>query len=213
MIRWLMPKLPLVVGRRRVLAAQLVHEAHPQAILVMDDGFQHLPVHKDITILLDDEQPKNRLCLPAGPYREPRFNRKRADLLLLSRFVVRAAPMQFVSPEGAAIANPARYSVLCALGQPSRFLNALKDALGADPESSTILGDHDPLDAGTLFERIPKDTPQEIPLIVTAKDWVKIRQRPDIGQRTFAIALHKVNIEPEDRFQSWLQEKLHGRPA
>ncbi|MFX8929914.1 tetraacyldisaccharide 4'-kinase, partial [Acinetobacter baumannii] len=67
MFRWLLPDVPLVVGRRRVLAAELVHQHFPKAVLVMDDGFQHLPVKKHIQILLDDPTPKNSRCLPAGP--------------------------------------------------------------------------------------------------------------------------------------------------
>jgi tetraacyldisaccharide 4'-kinase len=209
MFRWLRPDLPLVVGRRRVLAAQLAHEAHPNAVLLMDDGFQHLPVKKDFTILLDEENPRNRLCLPAGPYREPRFNRKRADLVLPRDFRILAQPLSFVNPEGNVVPNPAAYSVLCALGQPARFLASLEANLGGTPMVTQLLPDHDPLDRGTLLDSLPR----EVPVIVTAKDWVKIRERDDWSERSFLIARHEIRFEPEAKLRDWLTERLHGRTA
>ncbi|RYD40359.1 MAG: tetraacyldisaccharide 4'-kinase, partial [Verrucomicrobiaceae bacterium] len=60
MLRMQVPDLPLVVGRRRVLAAAIVHQHFPNAVMLMDDGFQHLPLRKTLSIVLDPLQPKNR---------------------------------------------------------------------------------------------------------------------------------------------------------
>jgi tetraacyldisaccharide 4'-kinase len=59
MIREALPDVPLVVGRKRVDAAALVAAHHPGAVLLMDDGFQHLPLRKDVSIVLDPERPVN----------------------------------------------------------------------------------------------------------------------------------------------------------
>ncbi len=202
MIRWLLPEVPLVVGRRRVLAAELVHEHHPQAVMLMDDGFQHLPLKKHLSIVLDPERPKNPWCLPAGPYREGRWNRRRADLVLPGQFRVEAEPLHLIRPDGASAERPVRMSALCALGQPEGFFRALGDA-----EPRVALPDHDPLDAGNLLGRLPADRP----VVVTAKDWVKLRERPDVGEREFLIARHSVRIEPADEFRAWLETRLDGR--
>ncbi|HVL40476.1 MAG TPA: tetraacyldisaccharide 4'-kinase, partial [Fimbriimonadaceae bacterium] len=98
MLRWLQPDLPIVVGRRRVLAAQLVARSWPGSVMLMDDGFQHLPLHKHLTLLLDPDIP-NSQTLPAGPYREPRVNRSRADLVLPGAFRVQRRSLRFVDPE------------------------------------------------------------------------------------------------------------------
>jgi tetraacyldisaccharide 4'-kinase len=79
--------------------------------------------------------------------------------------------------------------------------------VGAGPEPALLLGDHDPLDAGTLLQRLPTDWPT----IVTAKDWVKLRERPDIGTRQFLIARHSVRVEPAAEFREWLGAKLDER--
>lgn len=202
--RWKRPDLPLIVGRRRVLAAQLCHWKYPDAILLMDDGFQHLPLKKDLTILLDPEKPENSLCLPAGPYREPRWNRKRADIVIPGKFRVQETT-KFVSPDGKEVPTPDKFSLLLALGRPQNVIAALQ-AKDLDIAERTILPDHDPLTSGNLIERLPED----IPTVVTAKDWVKLRNRPDAHRREFIILDHSVTIEPQDEFRAWLKSKLDG---
>jgi tetraacyldisaccharide 4'-kinase len=56
-------------------------------LFLLDDGFQHLPLARDVNILLlDASQPLNRqLLLPAGPLREPLSAMQRADILVLTR--------------------------------------------------------------------------------------------------------------------------------
>ena len=205
MFRWLFPEVPLVVGRRRVLAAELVHRTYPDSVLLMDDGFQHLPIKKHLTILLDDPDPVNTMCLPAGPYREPRKNRRRADAVLPGIFQVVADSMRLVTPSGSED-SPGDYSVLCALGQPARFLDALKRAFPNRQNSGSylILPDHDPLTGGTLLASFRKD----LPIVVTAKDWVKLRNRADIDNWKFLVATQRVRVEPEAEFREWLKERL-----
>jgi tetraacyldisaccharide 4'-kinase len=208
MFRWLMPQVPLVVGRRRVLAASLVHEHYPEAVLLMDDGFQHLPLKKHVSILLEAKRPANSKTLPAGPYREPRSSLRRADAVVWTDevaqadgFRLRRDPMRFVLPSGRET-EVGKATALCALGQPERFLRELEGRMQV--VSPLALADHDPLTAGTLFDRLPKD----LPVVVTAKDWVKLRQRHDIADQEIVIALQDVRIEPEQAFKAWLAAKL-----
>jgi tetraacyldisaccharide 4'-kinase len=203
MFRLLAPELPLIVGRRRVRAAEICHERFPGAVMLMDDGFQHLPLRKHLTILLDPPR-KNRRCLPAGPYREPRRNRSRADLVLPDRFCVHSET-SFETPGIGRVPTPGRASVLCALGRPADFLEAL-GATGVRIEKVVLEPDHDPLQGGNLLRALPEETP----VVVTAKDWVKLRVRSDVGKRNWIVAMQKVRIEPEDRFRDWLESGLHG---
>ncbi|HUL33916.1 MAG TPA: tetraacyldisaccharide 4'-kinase [Candidatus Eisenbacteria bacterium] len=56
-------------------------------LFLLDDGFQHLALARDVNILLlDASQPLHRqLLLPAGPLREPISAMQRADILVLTR--------------------------------------------------------------------------------------------------------------------------------
>ncbi|RYG34783.1 tetraacyldisaccharide 4'-kinase [bacterium] len=199
MFREWLPNAPMVVGRRRPLAAQIVAERFPDHILLMDDGMQHLPLRKHVSILLDPEKPKNGRTLPAGPYREPRWERRRADLILPGEFKIVEAPLAFDHPGG-------DYALLCALGNPQGFVDAVSRLLRRPPTADRRLPDHDPLTAGTLFDGLPPD----LPIVTTEKDWVKLRQRLDIGERDVRVAVRKVRIEPEAEFRGWLAERLDG---
>ena len=78
--------LVLVNPRRRAAVAAAVEE-HGAQVVVLDDGFQHLAVARDLDIvLLDARRPLgNGYLLPAGRLREPVAALERADLLLFTR--------------------------------------------------------------------------------------------------------------------------------
>ncbi len=205
MIRWLNPSIPLIVGRRRVLAAELCHRHFPGAVMLMDDGFQHLPLRKQVTMLLIDANGPNRRCLPAGPYREPYSYQDRADLVLPDQFKVAVEALRFIDAAYNPIEPvPRPANVLCALGQPQRFVAGLK-AAGVSIGETMFLPDHDPLTGGNLFDGLATNAP----IVVTAKDWVKLRGRSDIEGRIFWIADHRVHIEPAVEFQAWIEKKLN----
>jgi len=78
-------------------------------VFLLDDGFQHLPLHRDVNILLmDASQPLNReSLLPAGSLREPITAMQRADLLVITRSEISPATE-------AAIARLQKYPVFSA---------------------------------------------------------------------------------------------------
>ncbi|PUA16892.1 tetraacyldisaccharide 4'-kinase [Glaciimonas sp. PCH181] len=69
---------PLVVGRNRVAAGQLLLQTHPEVdVILSDDGLQHYPLQRDIEIVLCDSRGNgNGWLLPAGPLREPATRRR-----------------------------------------------------------------------------------------------------------------------------------------
>ncbi len=207
MIRWLLPDVPLVVGRRRVLAAEIAHASNPTAVLLMDDGFQHLPLKKHVSLVIEQPAPQNENCLPAGPYREPRSNYSRADAVVWGAstaeagFTLSRGKTRLVAPDLLPI-EIGKATAICALGEPERFLSELDQIL--ELQSPLVLPDHDDLREGTLLDRVPPG----LPIVVTAKDWVKLRQRSDLEGSQFVIALQDVSVEPHDQFRAWLAAKL-----
>ena len=202
-IRWAIPEVPLIVGRRRVLAAQVCAEMFPGAVLVLDDGFQHLPLRKHVSIVIDPPTP-NHLCLPAGPYREPVRNRKRADLVLPGRMELVGEITGFANAHtGKRVGTPSAAWVVCALGRPAAFLESLERS-GVRVLNALLMPDHDPLLAGNLFDSIP----EREAVVVTAKDWVKLREREDLGSRRIVVAEYKAWVEPGIDFALWLKGKL-----
>ncbi len=77
---------PVAIAKRRVKAAQLLRQAHPECdVIVADDGLQHLPLARDMEIaLLNSRGLGNGWMLPAGPLREPRSRLDRVDAIALN---------------------------------------------------------------------------------------------------------------------------------
>ncbi|MFH1490805.1 MAG: tetraacyldisaccharide 4'-kinase [Pseudomonadota bacterium] len=82
-----LPGVPVIVSRKRYLAGLLAHEKHGTDFYILDDGFQHLALKRDLDlVLIDATNPfGNGHLLPWGPLREPLSFLKRADAFLLTR--------------------------------------------------------------------------------------------------------------------------------
>lgn len=80
------PDIDVVIGVNRVGA---VDEAVRRGadIAVLDDGFQHRQLRRDVDIVLisADRWPEDIHLLPAGPWREPLSAVRRADLVIVTR--------------------------------------------------------------------------------------------------------------------------------
>jgi tetraacyldisaccharide 4'-kinase len=72
----------------RYEAGMAAWREHRPDLFVLDDGFQHFQLHRDVDIVLLDAQAPfgNGRLLPAGPLREPLSILKAADILVLTRF-------------------------------------------------------------------------------------------------------------------------------
>ena len=83
----LCPGVPHVQQRDRVTAARRAVRELDCNVLILDDGFQHRRLHRDLNlVLIDALQPWGYgHVLPRGLLREPRSGIRRADLVLITR--------------------------------------------------------------------------------------------------------------------------------
>jgi tetraacyldisaccharide 4'-kinase len=81
------PEALVLVSPRRAGAVRRAVEEFGADVVLLDDGFQHLAVKRDLDIvLLDARHPfGNGHVLPAGLMREPKSALKRGDLFILTR--------------------------------------------------------------------------------------------------------------------------------
>jgi tetraacyldisaccharide 4'-kinase len=71
----------LGIGKDRVAAADALLSRQAVDVFLLDDGFQHRRVRRNVDLLLLGQDTSGYM-LPAGPFREPRSSLKRADFLL-----------------------------------------------------------------------------------------------------------------------------------
>jgi len=81
-----LPGVPVLTATDRARAGTYAQDRFSPDVAILDDGFQHMRLHRDVEIvLLDQEYPfGNGYLLPRGPLREPPRTRARAHLALVT---------------------------------------------------------------------------------------------------------------------------------
>ncbi|MGA2069971.1 MAG: tetraacyldisaccharide 4'-kinase [Sedimentisphaerales bacterium] len=211
-----------VYADRLVGALDAVRRFHAQ-VLIMDDGFQHRRLHRDIDIVTIDAMLPfgyGRL-LPAGLLREPVSALKRAQAAIITRCdlvsknnlaeltaaISRINPKMIVaqtihSPVCATSAQrqipleelkKKKTFVFCGIANPEAFL-ATVGLAGANITGSKVFGDHHNYTAGDV-ETIYRDAAQSGAemILTTEKDYNKI-SLPD-GPPALELAYLAVRLE------------------
>ena len=81
------PDVPIVVGADRYRAGLMAEKSFSVDVYILDDGFQHLSLGRDLDIVLVDvtQDTSSDALLPAGRLREPASALKRANFVVLTR--------------------------------------------------------------------------------------------------------------------------------
>lgn len=79
--------VPVIVTKHRLVSGSYAIGKYNPDILILDDGFQHLKLHRDLdVVMIDSTNPwGNGKLLPAGRLREPLSSLRRADVFMLTR--------------------------------------------------------------------------------------------------------------------------------
>jgi tetraacyldisaccharide 4'-kinase len=86
MLTELFPDLLIAYGKDRTSAYNLACKSHKFDIVILDDGFQHMQIKRDLEILmLDSRRPYGAgRMLPSGNLREPGSSIKQADVVVFN---------------------------------------------------------------------------------------------------------------------------------
>ncbi len=101
-----LPGVPVVMGSNRYEAGMLAVKSFGVDVVVLDDGYQHLTLKRDLNILLMDAAHPfgNGYTIPLGYLREPAVAAGRADMIVLTR-CDSAGPRPAVLPPGVPVAK------------------------------------------------------------------------------------------------------------
>ena len=83
----MMPGVPVVIGKNRDVTGKYAVENLHAEVIIMDDGYQHWQVYRDLDIVLVDTLNLfgNGCLLPRGILREPLSHLNRADMFLFTK--------------------------------------------------------------------------------------------------------------------------------
>ncbi|MFA5908756.1 MAG: tetraacyldisaccharide 4'-kinase [Vicinamibacterales bacterium] len=152
------------VSPDRYLAGTLAERRLGCTVHVLDDGFQHLQLARDLDVLVTTmgEIPQGRV-IPRGRLREPMDAAARAQVLVVSDATVGAAsteawslgisqacgarrtlgsPVRVGGPDpGSRVPDPGKVLAVAGIANPSRFVDALRDA-GWQVADTVMFPDH-----------------------------------------------------------------------
>ena len=83
-----LPGVHVVVGADRYAAAKIFTENFTDVTVthwILDDGFQHRSLHRDVDIVVVDVRSPWGRCLPAGLFREGKGSLSRANIVVLTK--------------------------------------------------------------------------------------------------------------------------------
>jgi len=216
----LLGKCSVYAGRSKSEAAMKAYRGEKPDIIIVDDGFQHLQLFRDIELLvLDFASPFGQGgILPSGTLREFPTVISKADHIWINRiptgmsaeWIKRRvsdynwkAPVQFsrIEHTGVRFINgkslpdiPSKtVFAFCGIGKPESFRNSLEEA-GIRLEGLEAFPDHHLYSEGDIdqLKGIMERTGASA-LITTAKDAVKLYGIPDTGD----ILVQTMNLEVE----------------
>ena len=180
------PETDIVVNKNRKRAIQWAEKSKKKYdVIILDDAFQHRSVHRNLDILLINNNQNLSDCLPKGQLREPIKNIKRADCVVftksssLSNFSGMLSNQKipvFKSKESFSLSDPSLSSgvAFCGIGDPVSFMEAL-DGLSIKVLESLHFRDHQKYDQASVkkLESLLKRNNQTV-FYTTQKDWVKL---------------------------------------
>jgi tetraacyldisaccharide 4'-kinase len=219
---------PIAVHPNRPLAYFSLLTRHPQIDLVIsDDGLQHLGLHRDIEIVVQDERGTgNGWLLPAGPLREPvsRLNtvqalisrnnnplplplptlscsvRKIAASLSVTQFRHLNSGQLLDPPSFIARFKGLKVMAIAGIANPSQFFISLQK-IGIELSEQRALADHFTFEA-SIFQALDAEC-----VLMTAKDAVKCENMKD--NRLWVAEAEMYFSDPD--FLLWLNAQLKAK--
>ena len=236
--RSLVGKAAVVCDANRVAGAQWAIENLNPEVLILDDGFQHVRIARDLDIVtLDATNPwGNHWLLPAGILREPIDSLRRADCIIVTRSgeaiepglqerIKQATDAPTVrsttvisrvtllgSPELEPDTEALQHSpvaAFCGIGNPNAFFQQLR-AEGFDLRHTEVFWDHHKYSQTDIDRLTQRATDAGAhALITTAKDAVKLGSM-HLTLPCYVIEI-KMQIQEADRLLTLIAEAIETR--
>lgn len=222
-----LPGVPVLVCADRYEAGRMAESRFAATVHILDDGFQHVKLARDLDLLLADQQDLDDRVLPAGRLREPLANAVAADAVLVPTASADSARTigarlgvaqvfrttrtlglpQALTPGAAPPGPGVPVLAVAGIARPERFFDDLR-AAGFPVADILVFRDHHRFDAADVA-RIAASAQAcgAAAVLTTEKDAVRLEGLALTGVPFAAVPLHTV-IEPADAFAEWVSTRV-----
>ena len=228
MLAHALPGVPVLVGADRYLSGRLAEEALGARVHLLDDGFQHVQLWRDVDLLAASEDDLHDTPLPGGRLREPLAGAADADaalidagyaneaerigralhLLTVFRVVRTLGPPRMIAT-GDTVVVPANEPVfaLAGIARPERFFADLA-SVGWRVAGTMRFRDHHMFTDRDVGRVAAAAKAAGATLVMTTeKDAVRLAGRR-LGKLPAAAVPLIATIEPTAVFADWLLDRL-----
>ena len=220
------------VGKKRYDAANLVLRHTPIDVFLLDDGFQHRPLKRDLDLLLLGQE-WSGWVIPAGPFREPRSALSRAHLYLITGsrekweaiLARRGGPLETfcgcLEPKSLltkeedgwrelplALMSRAKVLAVSAIANPDSFYSMIQE-WGGEIVDTIEFPDHHRYSIKD-WQEIGRASRHADRIITTEKDMVKLIQFPFAKGSIFALRV-KMVVERGDALIRAVEKAIHSK--
>jgi tetraacyldisaccharide 4'-kinase len=224
-----LPRVPILVSPDRYLAGRLAEGKFGCTVHLLDDGFQHVQLARDIDLLVMSAADLTERLLPWGRLRESLETASGADALLVSdtsdvaesiaerlgvtsRFCIAPCyePLRFLSRQAGSVGRGRRVVAVAGIARPERFFSALRvEGQGWDVAREIVFRDHHWFSRRDLaaIQQAAADAGADL-VVTTEKDAMRLDGVHDASRGIpWACLPQQVEVEPAAAFAEW----LHGR--
>ncbi|ALO27763.1 MULTISPECIES: tetraacyldisaccharide 4'-kinase [Leptospira] len=197
-------------------------------IVILDDGFQHHALKRDVDIVLLDSSRicKERFLIPAGSLREPISSLLRADWVVFSKYELSAErivqniqkkfskrilrfslePDKLLSPDlqmdSPKIFHDKKVYAFTGIGNPEIFFSMIRKFQPVKLETRTFRDHHSyTIEDENVLNTIASSYDY---LVCTEKDFIKISKSP----KNLRILLLESKLDKEEKLGSFLKKRL-----
>jgi tetraacyldisaccharide 4'-kinase len=207
-----LPGASVLVCPDRFLAGRLAEQQFGATVHVLDDGFQHLELDRDVDIVMVGADDVSRpVTLPSGRLREPLDTIVAADAVVAAddEVTMEAAGLEVpffrtrrALSNGTTRLNGARVLAFAGIASPQRFFRDVT-ALGCTVVATRAFPDHHPYSRRDLDAlMVAGASAGADALVTTEKDLVRL-----LRYRPFAAAVHGLartnETQPLPDFRQW----------
>jgi tetraacyldisaccharide 4'-kinase len=236
-----LPHVPVLCSGHRARAVAAAIEEFASQVVILDDGFQHRCLARDLDLVLVDARSPfgNGWLFPRGPLREAPSALRRAQAVVLSRFD--GSPSAEANREELARRWPGKEIVTAAyrpirlfeaatgkerpldslagvraaafagIADPGAFFRTLTD-LGAQLVYPCALPDHQPLRPPLLSSLVRSAAAKEPELwLTTEKDWGRLPAAPSPPMNLWVLGVALDLGEDTPRFKDFVRKALQSK--
>ncbi len=212
------PAAVVISGKSRSKTAEIAMREFHCDVIILDDGFQHLKLRRDVdVVVLDYNETLDDLLVPAGRLREPMTALGRATNIIISKvplypeperirrfqsLIARYAPEADVSmcrfrpaylradkPLSPSEVTGHKVVALCGIAKPASFVDSIKQ-LGAEVVALSAFPDHHWFSSADLEKLETKVNSSRASYVVTTeKDFVRLDLPDGLKDKVVALVM------------------------